>query len=134
MRLKNSHTSTKTVIRAALVATLAVGLMAGSVFAAKPTAGGGGKPSGGGSATLVAACPCYASTPISFSGTGYDANRPLAMLSFNGATTSTAVSATGTISHSWPYFQTAGTYWVRAYQAGNGGKMILKAETLVTVQ
>lgn len=46
MRLKNSHNSTRAVVHATLIATLAVGLMAGSVFAAK--GGGGAKPSGGG--------------------------------------------------------------------------------------
>jgi hypothetical protein len=48
MRLKNSHTRTRAVVHATLIATLAVGLMAGSVFAAK---GGGGKPGGGGGGT-----------------------------------------------------------------------------------
>jgi hypothetical protein len=51
MRLTNSHSRSRTIIRATLVATLAVGLMAGSVFAAKPAGGGGGKPGGGGSTT-----------------------------------------------------------------------------------
>ena len=50
MRTQNSHSRTKTVIRAALVATLAVGLMAGSVFAARPAGGGGGKGKPGGGA------------------------------------------------------------------------------------
>jgi hypothetical protein len=54
MRLTSSHTRTKTIIRAILVASLAVGLMAGSVLAGKPTGGSGGggkgKPGGGGTA------------------------------------------------------------------------------------
>jgi hypothetical protein len=124
--------SAQALAEGSLIALLVVGLMAGSVFAAK--GGNGGKPGGGGGATLVAACPCTVTAPISFSGSGYDTNRPIAMLSFNGATTQTAVSASGTISHSWPYFTVAGTYWVRAYQSGNGGKMVLKAETYVTVE
>lgn len=48
MRLKSSPTQIGTkVLQATLIASLAVGLMAGSVFAAR----GGGKPGGGGSTT-----------------------------------------------------------------------------------
>ena len=50
MRLTSSHSRIGTrVVQASLVAALAVGLMAGTVFAAKPSGGGGGKPGGGGS-------------------------------------------------------------------------------------
>jgi hypothetical protein len=45
MRLQNSHTRIGTrIVQATLIASLSVGLMAGSVFAGK---GGGNKPSGG---------------------------------------------------------------------------------------
>ena len=118
--------SFEAIAEGALIAMLVVGLMVGTAFAAR---GGPVRTT----ATLSAACPCDTSTPISFTGSGFDGTKALAMLSFNGATTSTNVSADGTIDHSWPYFTTAGTYWVRAYQSGKGGKMILKAETYVTV-
>jgi hypothetical protein len=125
IRRITSH-SLQAIAEGALIAMLVVGLMAGSAFAAR---GGPVRTT----ATLSAACPCDVSTPISFTGTGFDGTKALAMLSFNGATTSTNVSADGTIAHSWPYFTVAGTYWVRAYQSGKGGKMTLKAETYVTV-
>jgi hypothetical protein len=125
MRIKSVFThALAAVAEGSLIALLIVGLLAGSAFAGKPIRT---------TATLTAACPCDISTPIEFSGTGFDGTKALAMLSFNGATTSTNVSADGTIAHSWPYFTTAGTYWVRAYQSGRGGKMTLKAETYVTV-
>ncbi len=58
MRLQNSHTRTKRVVRATLIATLTVGLMAGSVFAGKPAAGGGkGKPGGGTGGTGTISAP-----------------------------------------------------------------------------
>ena len=125
VRRITSH-SLQALAEASLIAMLVVALMAGTAFAAR---GGHVRTT----ATLSAVCPCDTSTPILFTGTGFDGSKPLAMLSFNGATTSTNVSADGTIDHSWPYFTTAGTYWVRAYQAGKGGKMTLKAETYVTV-
>ena len=48
MRIKSvlKH-SVQALAEGSLIALLVVGLMAGSVFAAKPTASGAGKPSGG---------------------------------------------------------------------------------------
>ncbi len=49
MRIKSVLThSVQALAEGSLIALLVVGLMAGSVFAAKPSASGGGKPSGGG--------------------------------------------------------------------------------------
>ena len=87
MRIKSvfKH-SAQALAEGSLIALLVVGLMAGSVLAGKPEGAGGG---GGGAtrttATLAAACPCSVNEPISFSGAGYDTNRPIAMLSFSGA-------------------------------------------------
>jgi len=118
-----SH-SAQALAEAALIALLVVGLIAGTAFAGRPSRT---------TASLNAACPCTATQPIEFSGSGFDSSKALVMLSFNGATTSTAVSSTGMISHTWPYFNQPGTYWVKAYQSSKGGKMSLKAETWVTV-
>jgi hypothetical protein len=123
--------SAQAIAEGALIALLVVGLMAGTAFAGGR--GGSGAPSRT-TATLTAQCPCSTTSAISFTGSGFDGTKALAMLSFNGATTSTGVSSSGTISHSWPYFTQPGTYWVKAYQSGKGGKMTLKAETTVTVE
>ena len=87
MRLTSSRSRTKTVIRAALVATLAVGLMASSVFAAKPTGGGGGgkgKPGGGGTTLTATATvtpsPVPAYSTFHVTGCGY---KPGVGLQFN---------------------------------------------------
>jgi hypothetical protein len=119
-----SHTALA-LAEAGLIALLVAALVGGTALA--------GKPSRGGSATLGADCPCTTSQPVTVSGTGYDTSRAVVMLNFAGATTSTSVKADGSISHTWPYFSQPGTYLVKAYQSGRGGKMVLKAQTYVTV-
>jgi hypothetical protein len=87
------------------------------------------------SATLSPTCsPCLATEPVTIRGTGFSTSQAFAMLNFNGATTQTPVWSDGTIAHTWPYFDQPGTYWVKAYQKGKGGKLVLVAETIVVVE
>lgn len=118
-----SHLS-QALAEAGLIAMLIVGLIAGTAFAGRPSQS---------TATLAAACPCTTESPITVSGSGYDPSRASVMLNYAGATTQTSVRADGTITHTWPYFTQPGTYLVKAYQAGKGGKMVLKAQTYVAV-
>jgi len=97
------------------------------------------KPGGGGStttsATLVPSCnPCAAGTVVHFSGKGYDASQYKAQLDFAGALKQVAVWSDGTISTDWQYFTVPGSYAVKAYQTGSGGKLVLKAQVTVTIQ
>jgi len=86
-------------------------------------------------ATLVPSCnPCAAGTVVHFSGSGYDASQGKAQLDVAGAVTLTMVYPDGTISFDWPYFSIPGSYTVKTYQQDRGGKLVLKAQTTVTVQ
>jgi hypothetical protein len=86
MRLTSSRSRTRTLVRATLVATLALGLMASSVFAGKPTGGSGGggkgKPGGGGTTAtaIVTPSPVPAYSTFRVTGCGY---RPGVGLQFN---------------------------------------------------
>jgi hypothetical protein len=124
------------------LAVLALALVPAGGLAAKggnsdnPNRGGGNGNGGGGtsSATLVPSCnPCVAGAMVYFSGSGYDPSQGVAQLDVAGAFTSTAVYADGTISFDWPYFGSAGTYDVKAYQR-KGGRVVLKAQVTVVVE
>jgi hypothetical protein len=123
---------------ASISALLLVSLGAGAALAAP----GNGKGQGGGgggttttSAKIYATCsPCLARTVVQIAGSGFIASQGVAQLNIAGAITSTAVYADGTISFGWPYFYTPGSYSVKAYQKGSGGKLVLMAQTTITIQ
>ncbi len=124
-------------VRIALLAAIAALVLALVPVASAGKGGGKGKPGGGSSssATLYSSCnPCAAGTVVSFWGSGYDASQGKALLNIQGGTTSTAVYPDGTIAFDWPYFRVPGSYDVKAYQWGNGGKLVLKAQVTVLVQ
>ena len=104
-------------------------------FAAKPSAAGGGKPSGGtASATLYSSCnPCSSGTVASFWGSGYDGSKGIAQLYVSGMWAAVPVAADGTVSFGW-YLSAVGTYELKLYQSGNGGKSVLKGQLTVTAQ
>lgn len=121
---------------ASLSALLIIALAANTVVAG----GGKGKGQGGGgggttSATIYATCnPCLAGTVVQIAGQGFIAAQGVAQLNIAGAITSTAVYADGTLSFGWPYFTSPGSYSVKAYQKGSGGKLVLMAQTTITIQ
>lgn len=123
---------------ASLTALLLVSLVAGTAIAAPGNGkgqGGGGGGSTSTSATIYATCnPCVAGTVVQIAGRGFIASQGVAQLNVAGAITSTAVYTDGTISFGWPYFYTPGSYSVKAYQKGSGGKLVLMAQTTITVQ
>jgi hypothetical protein len=124
---------------ASISALLLVSLGASAALAAPGNGKGqGGGGSGGGtttSATIYATCnPCLARTVVQIAGRGFIASQGVAQLNVAGAITSTAVYADGTISFGWPYFYSPGSYSVKAYQKGSGGKLVLMAETTITIQ
>ena len=106
-----------------------------AAFAGKPTAGGGGKPSGGGTtATLSASCnPCAVGDVANFWGSGYDGSKGTAQLYVSGMWAAVPVAADGTVSFGW-YLSAPGTYDLRLYQSGNGGKTVLKSQLVITAR
>lgn len=117
----------------AIVVLLTVALTAGPAYAGR--GGNKGGPKGDTtSATLDASCgPCAENSVITFTGEGYDASQGKAILSMDGAWTSVAVSADGTLAFDWAYFESAGTYTVEVYQNGKGKKLSLKSSLTLVV-
>lgn len=113
MRLKNSHTHIGTkVLQATLIASLAVGLMAGSVFAAKGGGGGKGKPGGSGSTSGSLAlvmvtdnngngAPNWGDT-ITFTVTSTSEYPTVDVLCYQGSTLVYSASAGFYASYPWP--------------------------------
>jgi hypothetical protein len=129
---------TQAVLVAAIVAAIALAMSAiyppaGFVSGVQDADAGKGRAGRDASALWATCDPCDTSG-LTIRGTGFDRSKAYAWLNFNGATTMTEVSAAGEITHSWPYFDQPGTYWVRAYQPAKGGKVVLVAETTVTVR
>jgi hypothetical protein len=99
MRSVLTH-SALAVVEGALIALLVVGMMAGTTFAAKNTAGGHGKPGGGGSAgtatLVVSPNPVSTSSNFLVSGCGYTPGGGVQLnLYAPGSTSVWAVTANG---------------------------------------
>jgi hypothetical protein len=116
---------------ALVAATAALSLsMAPAALAAR----GGGHTSATPTASLVSSCdPCSAGTVVQFTGAGYNGSQPSAQLNFNGDWAAIPVNADGTISFGWNVTAT-GSYTVKVYQYGKGGKLALMGETTFVVQ
>ncbi len=108
-----------------LIATLVVGLIAGTAFAGKPS---GGSPSG----SLGASCnPCALSTVATFTGSGLDGTNPRGMVAVTDGSGSTSwaginVNPDGTTSFVW-YMSPKGTYTFKVLQERHN-RMTLKAQ------
>lgn len=91
----------------------------------RPGPGGGSPP-----ATLYASCnPCAVGSTAHFWGSGYDPNQGAQLWITYGFGSAVPVAADGSVSFDW-YMSAAGTYDVRLYQSGKGGKLILKGEVI----
>lgn len=116
------------------------GLLVGAL-ALVPTAfagGGGHKPGGGGTttptATLYASCnPCAVGSIAEFWGSGYTTLQNAQVWITSGFQTTVPVASDGTVHFGW-YMSAPGTYDVRLYQQGNGGKLVLKGEVVTYAQ
>jgi hypothetical protein len=126
MRIRSVFThSTQAVLEGALIATMVVGLMAGTAFAGKPTGGAA-------SATLLTDCnSCAVGTVANFWGSGYDGSQPRGMVAVTGSDGSTAwagvnVNPDGTTSFVW-YMNPGGTYTFKVLQSSHK-RLVLRGE------
>src|SRR6476646_4314602 len=93
MRIRSVLThSAQAVLEGAIIATLVVGLLAGTAFAGKPGGGGGGshKPGGGGTTSATVAVnpnPVGVGAAYTLSGCGYKAGAPLDIKVYTGSAT-----------------------------------------------
>ena len=123
--------------RKLVMATVIAGLMALAAVPAAAAGNGNGnglKRNSSPAATLHASCnPCAAGDVVTFWGEGYDASQGKVILDMNGAYTSAAVYADGSINFDWHFFQQPYTYTVDVWQNRNKKHLELKATMTVEV-
>lgn len=126
MRIRSVLThAAQALLEGLLIATLVVGLIAGTAFAGKPTRGGAG-------GSLTASCnPCALYTTATFTGSGLDGSNPRAMVAVTDGSGGTAwaginVNPDGTTSFVW-YMSPKGTYTFKVVQERHN-RMTVKAQ------